>query len=202
MPDNREVTAAFLQELYAGVPGGQWLTLFSLDRTTGRPMTKWHRVDSIDAMVQDAHALGESACVWFGIATRKECLQVGRGGTEDCALIPALWVDIDVQGRNHKSTTLPPTMDAARELLADFSEAPSFVVETGGGLQPYWLLDAPMTIGPDLIELLDWWRQTWQDFSAERGWTIDNTWDVARILRLPGTFNRKNEPKLVTLHAK
>lgn len=175
-------THQFLSELYAGAPKDQWLTLFSLDRATGRPGIRWHQVSCIGEMVDEAQIMAESACVWFGIATRKERLRAGRGGAEDCGYIPAIWCDIDVQGPNHRATNLPPTMDAARELIAKHPKPPNFVVETGGGLQPYWLLDAPAKVGDEMVEFLDKWRQTWQDYSEERGWTIDNTWDIARRL--------------------
>ena len=36
--------------------------------------------------------------------------------------------------------------------------------------------------------------------AACKGWHIDNTSDLARVLRVPGTFNHKNEPTPVTLH--
>lgn len=202
MSTEQAITAAFLTEMYQGIPGDQWLTLFSIDRTSGRPDTRWHEVSDIEGMVEDAAEMAKTSCTWYGIATRKERLKSGRGGADDCVMIPAVWCDIDVQGPNHKSTNLPPSMEAARDLIASFPGGPaSFVVETGGGLQPYWLLDEPMRVGPELIGFLDHWRQTWQDLSAERGWSIDNVWDVARILRVPGTFNRKNEPTLVTLVA-
>jgi hypothetical protein len=194
----RDITRGFMARLYERAPKDQWLTLFSLDATR-RPIVKWHRVGALDAFVDEAQALGAKGDVWYGVATRKEMLQVGRGGAEDCALIPAIWVDIDVQGPGHKSSLLPPDLDAGYALLSEFPTKPDMVVRTGGGLQPYWILETPHPVDAQLEAFLADWHQTWKDLSAAHGWAIDNVFDAPRVLRCPGTHNRKREPVLVTV---
>src|SRR5690606_781039 len=105
--------------------------------------TDWAPVDDYDRFAEAVKERAPSSCVWFGVATRHKRLHNGsRGGAEDCEAIPGLWVDIDVDGPNHKTTgTLPPDRDAAWQLIADFPVPPTAVVDTGGGLQAWWLLN-------------------------------------------------------------
>jgi P4 family phage/plasmid primase-like protien len=186
---NPTETAGFLTALYGDIDTG-WLTLFSASRTSAGSHTDWFPVDDIDTMVERAMARAETCCVWFGVATRRQHLPSGRGGAADCDKIPGLWLDIDVAGPRHAdSTDLPPTLDDARTLLDRFEHPPSLVIDTGGGLQPWWLFPEAHTLTDD--GLLDRWHATWARLAGELGWRIDNVFDPARIMRLPGTLNRK-----------
>ncbi len=80
---------------------------------------------------------------------------------------------------------------------------PSLIVYSGHGLQPRWLLSRPWIFaGPDdraaAAALVRDWQDRLRQLAAQRGWTLDSTHDLARIMRLPGTFNRKAEPVAVT----
>lgn len=181
----------WLGHLYDDVEGGQ-LTLVSLDPTKGRaPYIDWADVDDYDALA--AHVLRRAPhCeVWWGVATRRARLLRGRGEAPDCAHVPALWLDVDIAGPGHKGTKdLPPDVDAARELIARYPHAPTAVVHSGGGLQAWWLLAEPAT-GGEVAPLLARWGHTWAGYADEAGWHLDNVFDLARVMRMPGTWNRK-----------
>lgn len=73
---------------------------------------------------------------------------------------------------------------------------PSAIVRTGGGLHAYWRLSSPAE-GEDLAHLLSIVSRTRDRLSGDRAVV-----DLARILRVPGTRNRKpeyNPPKPVEL---
>jgi len=53
------------------------------------------------------------------------------------------WADVDVAGAAHKAEALPPTEQDARSLIETAGLAPSLVVHSGFGLQPYWLFREP-----------------------------------------------------------
>lgn len=194
--------AEWLSRLFDGTKG--WLTLFSLDRTDGTQTTDWAPVEQADQLAHIAEQRAERCCVWFGVATRKE--QIGgrrRGGASDCLHIPALWVDIDVEGPNHKGGhPLPPNIEAAYQLIQAFPLAATAVVRSGGGLQGWWLLHEPLEIEPATTELLRAWGATWVELARRRSWHVDNVFDVARIMRLPGTHNRKQAGQPVEVTAK
>lgn len=182
--------------LYISCEG--WLTLFSVDRTTGEQHVDWARIDQADKLAHLAEERTTSCCVWFGVATRKQHLGTRRGGGEDCLHVPALWADIDVEGPNHKGGhPLPATLEAARLIIEEFPLQPSAVIRSGGGLQPWWFLTEPINVD-EARELLRGWGATWAELGRRHGWHVDNVFDVARVMRLPGTWNRKTKPTLVT----
>lgn len=192
-----QLIESWFASLYRDCEG--WLTIFSIDKQTGTRHTEWAPVDAPDQAASIAVKRAPQCDVWFGVATRQERLGEGkRGGAADCLHIPAMWADIDILGQNHSATDLPPDLQAARQLLADYPLAPTATVHSGGGLQPYWVLSEPLKAS-DVGDFLDRWAHTWTVFAERHGWHIDNVWDVARVLRVPGTQNRKNDPIDVTL---
>lgn len=193
----REVIRRWLADLYGQFTDG-WLTLFALDRGTGQRRVVWRPVAELDALAADAGALG-GHCVWFGVASRREKVE-GRGGAEVCQRLPGLWVDLDVAGPNHKgSQPLPTTTEEALELLRAFPLEPTAIVATGGGLQAWWLFPEPLEVDDGTAVLLARWGHTWAEHGRVRGWHVDNVFDLARIMRLPGTVNHKTEPTEVRI---
>lgn len=196
-------TTGWLQRLYAQCDPDGWLTLFSIDRASGVHHVDWAKVSQPEELARIALYRSATCCVWFGVATRHHQLNDGkRGGVGDCEQIPALWVDIDVAGPNHKtSLPLPPTIEAALNLIKSFPLLPTAVIRSGGGLQAYWLLTEPAANDQGTQTLLAAWGSTWAELGRRHGWHVDNVFDVARIMRLPGTTNRKTEPTPVTAKA-
>lgn len=188
--DDDHTPQRFVDELYRDLDEG-WLTLFTLDRATGRRATTWVSAEAPTDLLEH---LDPHLCCWFGVATRTQRLDGGRrGGANDCAAIPALWVDLDVAGPNHAAVDLPPTLDDAQKLLACHPEPPTVVVATGGGLQAWWLLDEPATID-EYQAVAERWAHHWVAAGEMYGWHVDNTSDAARIMRLPGGVNTKTDP--------
>lgn len=133
--------------------------------------------------------------VYFGTCLQAEEPEWGRRGTASgaCA-IPGLWADLDVAGPAHKSPNLPPTKEAAADLARRAPWPPSVLVDSGNGLQAWWLFSEPLLLqtnedrkraGDLVARLQDCLRQN------PEGWEVDSTADLARVLRLPGTWNRK-----------
>jgi hypothetical protein len=182
----------FISTLYSDADGG-WLTLFSRNPSTGEQSTDWFATDQTAEMVDRAMELSLERDVWFGVATRTDRLHDGRrGGAADCAHITALWVDIDVAGPNHKGDVDSyPDADAARRLIKEFPVPVTTVVKTGGGYHGYWHLDEPIE-REDALKLLTRWGAHWSCYATAAGYKVDNVFDLPRVLRVPGTFNRKN----------
>jgi hypothetical protein len=127
--------------------------------------------------------------VYFGVAGRD-----GRGrGNLNLARTHALWVDVDYKLTNFEEVF---------KRIALFEAAgipPTAIVETGGGLHLYWSLRRSLRLDDedarsgvrDVLRLLARAAGEGGDLSAA---------EPARILRLPGTYNRKpeyGEPRLV-----
>lgn len=191
----------WLRHLFADCEG--WVSLFSLDRTDGTQHVDWAPAVALDQAAGIAAQRAPRCCVWFGVATRRQRLEgKRRGGADDCLHIPALWADIDVEGPNHKGGhPLPRSVEAAAELVNSFPLPPTAVVRSGGGLQGWWFLQEPLTVDDKTLGLLRAWGTTWVELARRRSWHVDNVFDAARIMRLPGTWNRKNTPAAVTAKA-
>lgn len=129
-----------------------------------------------------------------------------RGTAADTVAIVALWSDIDVRGDGHKGGKLyPPTLDDARKILPP-DMPPTKIVFTGNGMHCWWLLREPLIFENDTDRreaaiLARRWQALLRMRAAAHGWSIDSTHDLARVLRIPGTFNMKDpqNPKLVSV---
>ena len=135
--------------------------------------------------------------VYFGAgATAKPLSQHERACNENTTAIPGLWIDIDVQNQAaHKHINLPPDIPAAMSLLPG-DLPPSLIVWSGYGLHVYWLFKEPWIFdSPDergrAAELLRSLQAVIKNNAVKNNWKLDATADLARILRVPGTFNRK-----------
>lgn len=189
------IPVRWLRRVFAHTDEG-WVTVFGI--ADGRRCTHWAPVAEIEQLIPAVAALEPSADLWFGVATRAAHLGNRRGGDVDCLTLPALWLDIDVAHDVHNSADLPASTDEARRLLEDFPLPPTAIVDSGHGLQVWWQFTEPVP-AVEAQALLARWAATWAGHARQRGWHLDNVFDLARIMRLPGTTNRKAEPVPVKL---
>lgn len=72
-------------------------------------------------------------------------------------------------------------------LLAAGLPFPTVIVDSGGGLHCYWLLEDTVPVTGDNRDQLRRMQYAWVDLVR----SDDNAKDMARVLRVPGTLNRK-----------
>ena len=125
-------------------------------------------------------------CNWyFGVHPAS-----ARGGAHQrttrttVAAVNALFADFDAKRE-------PAGMLGAHRRVCDAPRSPSVVIRTGGGYHAYWLLDAPFVIGSEK-------GRTWIE-DLQRRWVAlvgadPQAADLPRVLRIPGTHNRKYDP--------
>jgi hypothetical protein len=111
----------------------------------------------------------------------------------------ALSLDLDVNGSPERDgTTKQGAAPSVREAvaLAQSIATPTFVVLSGGGVQPWWVFDHPWTFGTDdEREEAAAFAQAWEQAHRDRvAWRIDHTADLSRVRRIPGTRNFKADP--------
>lgn len=119
---------------------------------------------------------------YFAIATRN-----GGRSKDHIDEIPSLWADIDFKDSSE---------DHARQILKNFYFQPSAIVSSGGGLQAYWFLKEIAT-EDEIPQIEDALKRLANVLEADL-----HSAEAARILRIPGTHNRKPEygsPRLVAL---
>ena len=110
--------------------------------------------------------------------------------------IPGLWLDIDY-GPTHKRTNVPQDEDECVEFLSTIEPEPTLIVNSGYGKHVYWLFPEPAKLlnaetKLAAAELSEAWQRHIKSLAdGYQKWWIDSTYDLARILRLPSTYNAK-----------
>ncbi len=208
-------TRPFLEALYpepfSDLRPGAKLVIWSKPQQGQGSTSQW--VDSPAEAARAAERARDGQHVYFGVALQDPdaalaqaragrpdaTLETVRGGAASALVLPAVWVDLDVAGPGHRRSDLPPSRAAVQSLCDAVPWRPSCVVRTGGGYHLYWFLREPWVLesGAEraaaraLVRKVQW---AFQREAARHGWTIDETSDLARVLRLPGTLNHKTTP--------
>jgi hypothetical protein len=182
----------FLTTLWGDPPPGQVLVW-----TLPQKRSVWYnRLDNIrvgDLARSDVYT-------GVGIAPAGVILRHDQRATTDAvAGIAGLWADVDYAGENHKKPNLPETEADALWLIDSMPAPASIVINSGYGLQAWWLFDRPWMFEDDLEReeaqaMARGWHGYMAGLAAERDWVVDATHDLARVMRLPGTFNNKSSP--------
>lgn len=136
--------------------------------------------------------------IYARITTLRAPLAAGeRGGNADSLALPALWADLDIAGPGHKDQNLPPDWAAAEAIVAGSGlPDPSLWIDSGHGAYPIWLLSPPHVMDAegiaDAADLSANWQRVIAAASTKLGWHYgQGVGDLARVLRIPGTVNRK-----------
>lgn len=109
--------------------------------------------------------------------------------------IPGVWLDIDLNGGPEDKQNAAPDLDAAMSLAKSEFE-PTILVNSGHGLQAWWLFEDPWIFGSDeerqqAMRVTHGWHVRHNVTARRHGYRIDSTFDLARLMRLPGTKNGK-----------
>ena len=208
-------TEQFIAALFADVPEKLWIYLWELkpwDGKTcdqnGKPkrigVTHWFQPTAIPEMANKAIQLDRASDVYFGCA-----IAPTRGAPNTrceaakAAGIPGLWLDVDFGAAGHKKKNLPPTQADAESLIVSLGIEPSIVVFSGHGLQPWWLFKEPWIFDNEAerakgAALAENWSKLLRSKAKHRGWDQDGVGDLARVLRVPGTTNKKEQQPIPT----
>lgn len=185
----------FLGALTAGAPDD----LFGYLWTPQPRKSHWFQVgEGVERPVDLALGLAESTDVYVGVSAST----TDRGPSQRLtypavAGIFGLWADIDWADADvHKKINLPPSPEAAQEVIDSCGVKPSITVRSGHGFQCWWLFDEFWLFDDEsdrsnAAALAERWHSTLLARAMEHNWTLDSVFDLTRLLRLPGTRNHK-----------
>ena len=156
--------------------------------------SEWYHTTELDRMAADS--AGE-VDLYYGVGFLNQSgTKRTRAKNTEISGIPGFWVDIDIADpQAHKTENLPPDIKSVLEIL---SPAPSMLVSSGYGLHAYWVLDKSWIFETDMDRQkaangLKSFQEKIRSVFKSRGWALDPTHDLARVLRLPNTGNGKKD---------
>jgi hypothetical protein len=160
-----------------------------------KPITKF--VPTVDAIVSGSAELSDLKIdAFYAVATFEE-VNKGRAGA-NAKLVKSLWLDLDC-GEGKPYATRAEGLRALKAFVVEYKLPKPWLVYSGRGVHVYW----PFTRALDF--------NAWRPLSiALKSACQDSdlldvdpvpTADIARVLRVPGTYHYKdkNNPKLVEL---
>jgi hypothetical protein len=197
-------TVEFIDRVYRGVPG--WLVV-NYETAEGAFVGKGGLCRTHDKAVERIERLDAAGARGVYLRTTTVDRELGpgkRGSAMDAHFMPGLWGDLDFgtighahDPERHGGLTLPPDEDAAMAVLkVSGLPSPSLLVHSGGGLYPWWLLEDAAEVTDDSRAQLEALSAGWQKVigatAARLGYHYGTgVGDLARVLRVPGTTNRK-----------
>lgn len=127
---------------------------------------------------------GDGTGVYFGVCTRRD--GATSGSQMNVVECPALWVDIDCVKQGISGET-------AQQALGYLPCPPTMIINSGGGLHAYWVLEEAVDVSPE-SPAREQVTQTLRMLAMVLAGDMACA-EVARILRLPGTHNTKAATK-------
>ncbi|MET8334402.1 YfjI family protein [Streptosporangium canum] len=192
-----EQARQWLTTLHGGAPG--LINIVATDEWAGRSFTTDDA--GINAAVGYIRALDQQhkQGIYARVTTLNQVPAPGkRGGAADSLSFPGFWGDVDLAGPGHKTKdVLPATVEEAQRIIAVSGlPEPTMWIHSGGGLYPWHLLDEPVLVTADnrddMATLAARWQLVILAASEQLGYGYgEGVGDLARVLRIPGTINRK-----------
>lgn len=193
---SREKAEALLHLLYDRYDSG-FFTIWAKGKDYTK-VTRWYDLSSGTGSIEKAagKALELDAQGFDVYVSTCPARTRGRGGSrinqKDVCSISALFMDCDVG-----KPDCPATKDELRDQLLSLPVPPSFIVDSGSGYHAYWSLEELFLIADSdaLSEgkrLLKGFAQGIANMLGYPGFDVSAS-EPARVLRVPGTHNRKRE---------
>lgn len=189
-------------------------TLFAYKASTDYILI-WRKQGKLSAWFQDIEGAIEyveanketDLYVGCGVATAEwlHAIPERNRGHRRCeaasiAGIPGLWLDIDLADpQAHKKSQLPETDKDIEKILSVIPFQPTIRIDSGHGRQLWWIFNEFWVFESDedrlkAASLAERFTITVKQRAQELGFTIDSTFDLSRVFRIPGTMNTKFPP--------
>jgi hypothetical protein len=185
----------FLEALFRASPDDLYILIWTL------PDKQSYWFQHLDEAAAQVRLLGRERDTYVGMALAPRIFTGRNGGPARCpahetAGIGALWADIDVaEGGAHKKNVFASRAEAL-EFVRALPLEPTMIVDSGYGFHLYWCFKEPWVFlsAADRMEaevLAIRWRDTLKERGRRAGRVVDSVGDLARVMRVPGTFNFK-----------
>lgn len=152
----------------------------------------------IHRLIEDVERRKLSEDLYIGLSTQPANLGPSSRGSNDTArMLPGVFLDIDFANAKDSAKRYPPDADTALKVLRSSDHQPFLIQDSGNGLHVVLKFDRPLVIrnrddrrkAQAILRLVG--RRFAKHFERA-GYEIDSVFDLARVFRVPGTFNHKS----------
>lgn len=177
----------------------EFYKLFGLEAIYTTLPDKKHYRFSADEAYDRVSELGKDRNVYISPNPRRTDLPLHlRGEDDDVETLIAFVADIDVLGPAHKETCLPPDKETAVAFLNEMKIKPTGFVDSGYGIYGYYIFGTPVSLtDEDMRErvkgMLRGFGKMLMSEGLNRGWKLDNVYNISHMFRAPGSLNHKLE---------
>lgn len=154
----------------------------------GRNFTLPAEADALRAWID---ARNGTANLYFCPNEPREDAPHGKLRKEHIGAIHAVYTDHDPKGGPAELATERARLNAQAQDLAKSSHKPSFLLNSGGGMQYVWMLAAPLPVTPENRDAAE---AQGRGLAAKLGGG-DAVQNIDRLLRLPNTWNLPDTKK-------
>jgi hypothetical protein len=202
MSEQNEAALQSLRMICAGASEGLVALSWKGPAKTATLMTEYFGIDELPRAADFALAVAPHSHVWAASGLLSERPIRGRGSAADVASIGHFSLDFDVGTEGHAvQKSRPENKDDIFRLLSEPRvPGPTQLVDTGNGLLVVWVLEEPLIIASEADRhraenfFKGFQGQIRRTAKSKFGWDLDNTADLARLVRVAGTLNHKTAP--------
>lgn len=158
--------------------------------------------DSIEAAAIAVDTDGQESDLYVYAGSARKRTPAGKRWTnETIAAIPGVWADIDVNGGPEGKSGAATNVDAALALAEELI-VPTLVVNSGYGIQAWWLFHdvwafENVAARAEAVAMSQGFQGVLKAAARRAGFSIDSTHDLARLMRAPGSLNLKDAAEAV-----
>ena len=130
----------------------------------------------VNRIIKEKLPYSKNTNIYYGVCPRYE----KKGKEQNVKQMNCLWIDLDCKSEKERSEAL--------KRLRGFELLPSIIISSGNGLHCYWFLNKPYQIknNGDRLNAKGCLKGLASSLNG------DKTFDLSRILRVPGTMNLKD----------
>ncbi|MBX4916716.1 hypothetical protein [Rhizobium bangladeshense] len=170
--------------------------------------TSSYTPEKIEQLIEDVSEKQHGEDIYIGLSTQPEDLpSSARGSNETAVSLPGIFADIDFATAKDNNKNYPPDKDKALTIINSFEAEPFLIQNSGNGLHVLYAFEKPLEIRNDderkiAKAILRNFGQRLMDHFKQAGYEIDSVFDLARVFRVPMSFNHKSgTPKPVEVIA-
>lgn len=173
---NKQHINIFLETLYSNIPDESYINIRPIREKKVKDF--FFKKKEIPKLIKTIEDYESEYHIFMGVLPRNK----KSGKNKDVDRLTTFWVDIDAKD-------FEGDKEKAYDSISLFPLTPTLVVDSGNGYHAYWVLKEPLKIDKDNRPLVKGMVKKLHKVTK-----ADDTHDLARILRVPGTANIK-DPK-------